>query len=41
MTMENVRTCDHKIYKRPTIKITDGKLEYGIWKKANEKKENG
>ena len=38
MTMENVRTCDHKIYKRPTIKITDGKLEYGIWKKASGKK---
>ena len=38
MTMENVRTCDCKMYKRPIIKITDGKLEYEIWKKASEKK---
>ena len=38
MTMENVRTCDRKMYKRPIIKITDGKLEYGIWKKASGKK---
>ena len=38
MTMENVRTCDRKMYKRPIIKITDGKLEYEIWKKASEKK---
>lgn len=38
MTMENVRTCDRKMYKRPTIKITGGKLEYGIWKKASGKK---
>ena len=38
MIMENVRTCDRKMYKRPIIKITDGKLEYEIWKKASEKK---
>ena len=38
MTMENVRTCDRKMYKRPIIKITDGKLEYEIWEKASEKK---
>ena len=38
MTMENVRTCDRKMYKRTIIKITDGKLEYEIWKKASEKK---
>lgn len=38
MTMENVRTCDCKMYKRPIIKITDGKLEYEIWKKASEKR---